>query len=50
MRVDLASPQIIGAGRSETGDERYAWLSRTVFVARGRVVAGGLEYEVFRVG
>jgi hypothetical protein len=35
--------------RFETGDERYAWLNRTVFVARGRVVTGGLEYEVFRV-
>jgi hypothetical protein len=35
--------------RFETGDERYSWLNRTVFVARGRVAAGGLEYEVFRV-
>jgi hypothetical protein len=35
--------------RFETGDERYAWLNRTLFVACGRVVAGGLEYEVFRV-
>jgi hypothetical protein len=37
------------APRFETGDERYAWLNRTLFVARGRVIAGGLEYEVFRV-
>jgi Protein of unknown function (DUF3237) len=33
----------------ETGDLRYAWLNRAVFVGRGRIVAGGLEYEVFRV-
>jgi Protein of unknown function (DUF3237) len=35
--------------RFETADERYAWLNRTVFVARGRVRADGIEYEVFRV-
>jgi Protein of unknown function (DUF3237) len=35
--------------RFETGDGRYAWLNRTTFVARGRVAAAGLEYEVFRV-
>lgn len=34
--------------RLETGDERYAWVNRTVFVACGRV-ANGVEYEVFRV-
>jgi hypothetical protein len=36
--------------RFETGDERYTWLNRAVFVARGRVTADGIEYEVFRVG
>jgi Protein of unknown function (DUF3237) len=35
--------------RFETGDDRYAWLNRTTFVARGRVTRDGLEYEVFRV-
>jgi Protein of unknown function (DUF3237) len=35
--------------RFETGDERYAWLNCTVFVARGRVTTDGVEYEVFRV-
>jgi hypothetical protein len=35
--------------RFETGDDRYAWLNRTAFVARGRVTRDGLEYEVFRV-
>lgn len=33
----------------ETGDERYAWLNQSVFVARGRMTPGGVEYEVFRV-
>lgn len=36
--------------RIETGDERYAWMNRSVFVARGHVVEGSkVEYEVFRV-
>jgi hypothetical protein len=35
--------------RFETGDDRYGWLNRTTFVARGRVTSDGLEYEVFRV-
>jgi hypothetical protein len=36
--------------RVETGDERYAWMNRSVFVARGHVIEGpGVEYEVFRV-
>jgi Protein of unknown function (DUF3237) len=36
--------------RFETGDERYAWLTRTVFVAEGRVLPGsGVEYRVSRV-
>lgn len=36
--------------RLETGDERYAWVNQTVFVAEGRVVVGpGVEYRVHRV-
>jgi hypothetical protein len=36
--------------RLETGDERYAWMNTSVFVARGRVREGsGVEYEVYRV-
>ena len=35
--------------RFETGDDRYAWLNRPTFVARGRVTKDGLEYEVCRV-
>lgn len=33
----------------ETGDERYAWVNRSVFVAQGRLVPGGVEYFVARV-
>ena len=35
--------------RLETGDERYAWVNQTFFVARGRMIPSGVEYEVFRV-
>jgi hypothetical protein len=34
----------------ETGDERYAWLNQSLFVARGRAIEGpGVAYEVYRV-
>ena len=33
----------------ETGDERYAWLTQTVFVGEGRFIGGGVEYRVHRV-
>jgi hypothetical protein len=36
--------------RCETGDERYAWLNRTMLIGQGRVVPGPrVEYRVFRV-
>jgi hypothetical protein len=35
--------------RFETGEERYAWLQQSVFVAVGRMSNGGVEYRVFRV-
>jgi len=34
--------------RFETGDQRYAWLNRTLFVAEGRLGAGTVEYKVYR--
>jgi hypothetical protein len=38
------------APRLETGDERYAWVNRTVFVADGRLHPGPIvEYRVHRV-
>ncbi|MCW3013068.1 MAG: hypothetical protein JWO02_160 [Solirubrobacterales bacterium] len=36
--------------RLETGDERYAWVNRTVFVGEGRLHPGPVvEYRVSRV-
>jgi hypothetical protein len=36
--------------RLETGDSRYEWVNRTVFVAQGRLHPGPVvEYRVFRV-
>jgi hypothetical protein len=35
--------------RLETGDERYAWVNRTLFVGMGRLLPGGVVYEVHRV-
>jgi hypothetical protein len=34
--------------RFETGDERYRWLTQSVFLARGRAYPGGIAYQVFR--
>jgi hypothetical protein len=34
----------------ETTDARYAWLTRSLFIARGRLLgAKAIEYEVYRV-
>jgi hypothetical protein len=36
--------------RLESGDPRYEWVNRTLFVARGRLHPGPVvEYQVFRV-
>jgi hypothetical protein len=35
--------------RFETGDSRYAWLNRSIFVAEGRLGPGCAEYKVYRV-
>lgn len=35
--------------RLETGDERYAWVNQTVFLARGRITSNGVGFEVYRV-
>lgn len=38
------------APRLETGDERYAWVNQTLFVAEGRLHPGPVvEYRVYRV-
>jgi Protein of unknown function (DUF3237) len=34
----------------ETGDRRYAWLTQTALIGRGRICSGpGVAYEVFRI-
>jgi hypothetical protein len=39
------------APRLETGDERYAWVNQSMFLAEGRVIPGpGVAYQVYRVG
>jgi hypothetical protein len=36
--------------RFETGDERYRWLTQSVFVGEGRLYPGfAVEYQVYRV-
>jgi hypothetical protein len=36
--------------RFETGDERYAWMTRSLFAAEGHLMAGGgVEYRVYRL-
>jgi len=35
--------------RFETGDERYQWLNSALAVGEGRVVSGGIEYQVFEL-
>ena len=35
--------------RMETGAPAYAWVNTTLFVGRGRIASGGVEYELFRV-
>jgi hypothetical protein len=35
--------------RMESGDERYSWVNRTLFVGEGRLVTGGVVYDIYRV-
>tara|TARA_R110000782_G_scaffold57256_21_gene119466 strand:- start:5524 stop:5982 length:459 start_codon:yes stop_codon:yes gene_type:complete len=35
--------------RMQTGDARYSWVNNIFCVARGRLVPGKVEYEVFQV-
>jgi hypothetical protein len=35
--------------RMESGDERYRWVNRTLFVGQGRLTPDGVVYEVYRV-
>ena len=35
--------------RMESGAPNYAWVNTTLFVGRGRVAPGGVEYEIYRL-
>ena len=49
--TDYADQYFRTTPRLETGDPRYAWVNRTVFVAEGRFPSvSGVEYRVYRVG
>jgi hypothetical protein len=48
--TDYADQYFRVTPRFETGDERYQWLTQSVFVASGHVIPGpGVEYELYRV-
>jgi hypothetical protein len=49
IRTDFDDHYYRTTPRLETGDERYAWVNQTVFVGRGRIIPGGVGYEVYRV-
>lgn len=48
-RMQAATAGIYSAMYFETGDERYAWLTRILGVAKGSVAGEHLEYEVYEV-
>ena len=35
--------------RMESGDERYRWVNRTLFIGEGRLTPGGVVYDIYRV-
>jgi hypothetical protein len=45
----LGGPVLRVTPRLETGDERYGWVNRAVFVAEGRIHPVGVQYRVYRV-
>lgn len=48
--TDWADQYFRTTPRFETGDDRYRWLTQSLFVAEGRLLAGGgVEYRVHRI-
>ena len=48
--TDFGDQYFYISSRFETGDERYGWLTQSVFVGQGRVYPGfGVEYNVHRL-
>jgi hypothetical protein len=49
--TDFGGQYFVTTPRLETGDERYAWVNRVLFVAEARILPGPcIDYRVFRVG
>jgi hypothetical protein len=47
--TDFGAQYFYIAPRFETGDERYRWLTQSLFIARGRAYPdGGVAYQVYR--
>jgi hypothetical protein len=48
--TNVGEQYVVANPRLETGDERYSWVNRTMFVGEGRVLPGPrVEYRVYRV-
>jgi hypothetical protein len=48
--TDYGEQYFVTSPRLETGDQRYVWVNRTVFVGDGRLVpAPEVDYRVHRV-
>jgi hypothetical protein len=48
-RMNAATADVYSAMYFETGDDRYAWLTRILSVAKGSFAGGDLRYEVYEV-
>jgi hypothetical protein len=48
-RMDAATGVVYSSMYFETGDERYAWLTRILGVAKGRFSGDSLRYDVYEV-
>ena len=48
--TDFGEQYFVATPRLETGDERYAWVNRTLFVAEARILPGPrIDYRLFRI-
>ena len=48
-RMDARTGVVYSSMYFETGDDRYAWLTRVLGVAKGNAGASTVEYDVFEV-
>lgn len=45
--MQLGETYFMTQPRFETGSSKYAWLNSIVTVAEGRIINGGVEYQVY---